>query len=114
MANGFLDIFGWEFKSTKQQQQVDAGYVAPQNDDAAFTVGEGYYGSYAYQLNFDQNITDEFALIHKYRAIALHPEVDRAINEICNEVIDGTSDKVPIELNLDKLEQPESIKKKVR
>ena len=73
-----------------------------------------YYGSYAYQLNFDQNITDEFALIHKYRAIALHPEVDRAINEICNEVIDGTSDKVPIELNLDKLEQPESIKKKVR
>ena len=32
----FLDIFGWEFKPTKEQQIVPAGYVAPSNDDVTF------------------------------------------------------------------------------
>lgn len=113
MANSFFDIFGWKFKRPEQEQDIKAGYVAPQNDTAAFVVGEGYYGSYAYQLNFDQNITDDFALIHKYRQIALHPEADRAINEIVNEAIDGTTDDEPATLNLDDLEQPESIKNKL-
>lgn len=113
MANMFLDMMGWKLKSTKEDKKIDAGYVAPQNDDAVFTIGEGYYGSYAYQLNFDQNITDEFQLIHKYRAISLHPEVDRAIAEIVNEVIDGTTDKVPVRILLDNLQQPDSIKKTI-
>lgn len=109
----FFDIFGWKFKKPLVDQDIKAGYVAPQNETAAFVVGEGYYGSYAYQLNFDQNITDDFALIHKYRQIALHPEVDRAICEIVNEAIDGTTEDEPATLNLDDLKQPESIKKKI-
>ena len=109
-----FDSFGWKFKRSKEKEEVKAGYVAPSSDDAAFTLGGGLYGSYAYQVSFDQNITNEFALIQKYRSIALHPEADRAINEICNEVIDGTTDSAPIEIVLDKLKQPESIKKKIR
>ena len=116
MANSWLEMFGWELKrkSSDNPATVAAGYIAPQNENAAFTVGEGYYGSYAYQLSFDQNITDDFALIHKYRQVALHPEVDRAINEIVNEAIDGTTEEKPAKLNLDDLKQPDSIKDKIQ
>ena len=112
--SAWFDTFGWKFKKKDDVQSIKAGYVAPQNDDATFVLGEGYYGSYAYQLNFDQNIVDDFTLIHKYRSIAMHPEVDRAINEICNEVIDGTTKSAPLEIVLDELEQPETIKTKIR
>lgn len=112
--NGFWSKWGWKFKSTENDQKVQAGYVAPNNDDASFVVGSEYFGSYSTQLSFDNTIANESILTNRYRSIALQSEVDRAINEIINEMIDGSTEKDPIEIFLDKLDQPKSIKDKVQ
>lgn len=111
--NNWIDKLGWKFKKTEEEQEVKSGYVAPQNDSAAFTIGSGYVGQYSYHMNFDQSVTDLNTLILKYREISMHPEVNKAVNEIVNEAIDGTTNGSPVSVHLDDLEQPDSIKKKI-
>ena len=51
-------------------------------------------------------------LIMKYRTISQYPEVDLAVEDICNEAITVESGKI-LKLNLDKLEQPDKIKEMI-
>ena len=45
--------------------------------------------------------------------MANHPECEMAIDEIVNEAITHTTDGKVVDIILDKLKQPESIKKKI-
>lgn len=108
-----MEIFGWQFKKRKDEEKIDAPFIPPQNDDAAFTIGAGYYGYNAYNINVDQTFENENDLIRRYREVALYPEVDTAINHIVNEAICGDEKSSPVEIILDDLEQSEAIKKKI-
>ena len=50
----------------------------------------------------------------KYRGVSMHPEVDAAIEDIVNESISGSELEQPIDINMDKLDQSDKIKKTIK
>lgn len=52
-------------------------------------------------------------LIKEWRSVTFLPEVDEAVQEICNESLVNENYELPFELNLDDLEVTEQLKKKI-
>jgi hypothetical protein len=80
-------------------------------DDGAVTITQNaYYGTY---VDLEGAVRNELELITRYREMANHPELEQAIDDIVNESIthDGSGEVVSI--NMDKLKQPQTIKKKI-
>lgn len=107
-------IWGWKFKAPKYPQPIKAPYIPPTNDDGAFAIASNFYGYNVHTLNLEQTFDDDIELIRKYREISLQPEVDLAINELVNEAIIGDNTSVPVDIVLDDLDQPDTIKDKIR
>jgi len=80
------------------------------NDGAVTITQNAYYGTY---VDLDGAVKNELELITKYREMAMHPECDAAVDEIVNEAIAQDGNGVVVDINLTKLKQPESIKKKI-
>jgi len=71
-----------------------------------------HYGQY---LNIDgDDSKDNHQLIMQYRGVAMHPEVDMAIEDIVNESIDVSTNDVSVDINLDGIEISDSIKKQIK
>lgn len=80
-------------------------------DDGAVTITQNaHYGTY---VDLEGSVRNEMELITRYREMANHPECDMAIDEIVNEAITHDVDGKVMDINLDNLKQPESIKKKI-
>jgi hypothetical protein len=110
-----LRLFGYkigkEEEEAKEKENVQS-FVAPPNDDGSVAVvGGGVYGIYT---DLEGVIRNDAQLIQRYRDMALQPECDAAIEDIINETLVFTEGDYPVQIILDKLEQPESIKKKIR
>ena len=97
----------------KRLNSQPASFVPPTAEDGSMAIASGgYYGQYL-DLDGDAAKTD-VDLIRKYRLAAEQPECDMAIDDIVNEVIVSDDDSGPVNLNLDALDQPDSIKNEVR
>jgi hypothetical protein len=114
-----MEFFGWKFeklsdaeKRKRIAEQPVSFVPATQEDGSTAIAAGGYYGQYL-DLDGDAAKTD-VDLIRKYRIAAEQPECDQAIDDIVNEAIVGDHDDAPAQLNLDRLEQPASIKKMIR
>lgn len=59
------------------------------------------------------NSKDNHQLVLRYRGVAMHPEVDMAIEEIVNESITASELKSNVELSLDKVDAPDKIKDQI-
>ncbi len=57
---------------------------------------------------------DNHQMITRYRGVAMHPEVDMAIDEIVNETISASELQSSVELSLDDIEAGEKIKEQIR
>ena len=80
-------------------------------DDGAVTITQNaHYGTY---VDLEGSIRNELELITRYREMSNHPECDMAIDEIVNESITHDVDGKVMDINLDNLKQPETIKKKI-
>jgi hypothetical protein len=80
-------------------------------DDGAVTITQNaHYGTY---VDLEGSVRNEMELITRYREMANHPECDMAIDEIVNEAITHDVDGKVMDINLDNLKQPKSIKKKI-
>ena len=80
-------------------------------DDGAVTITQNaHYGTY---VDLEGSVRNELELITRYREMANHPECDMAIDEIVNEAITHDTDGKVMDINLDNLKQPETIKKKI-
>ena len=80
-------------------------------DDGAVTITQNaHYGTY---VDLEGSVRNEMELITRYREMANHPECDMAIDEIVNEAITHDVDGKVMDINLDNLKQPETIKKKI-
>jgi hypothetical protein len=80
-------------------------------DDGAVTITQNaHYGTY---VDLEGSVRNEIELITRYREMANHPELEMAIDDIVNEAITHDVDGTVVQMNLDKLKQPESIKKKI-
>ena len=112
-------LFGWKFEKLSDAEQRDkldtqaVSFVPATTDDGSTAISTaGYYGQYL-DLDGDSAKTDT-DLIRKYRVASEQSECDQAIDDIVNEAIVNDHDDLPASLNLEKLEQPASIKKLVR
>ena len=101
-----LKFFGIEFKRAKDENK---SFAPPIYDDGAITVASGgVYGTY---VDIESNIKNESDLVTRYRQLAYQPEIERAINEICNESIVVEENKNIIEIILDDIPMDNNIKK---
>jgi len=108
MAEQNRSLFGWQL-TKKQPENIKPVSFTPDNEDGAFEISPtgGYFGQYM-DLQGDKFQNDK-ELIMKYRTIAQYPEVDLAVEDICNEAITVESGKI-LKLDLDKLEQSNKVK----
>jgi len=80
-------------------------------DDGAVTItSNAYYGTY---VDLEGSVRNEIELVTRYREMANHPELEMAIDDIVNEAISHDKSGKSIDIRLEKLKQPENIKKKI-
>lgn len=78
MAN----LFGFSIEDENSLPKSAVSPVVPNDEDSSdFTVSSGFYGQY---VDIEGIYRTEYDLITKYRQMALHPEVDSAIEDIVN------------------------------
>ena len=114
VAENSIKLFGFEIKraSDKSAEKLKS-VVPPQSEDGAgyVTASAGHYGQY---VDIDGNeAKDNYQLINKYRGVALHPEVDAAIEDIVNEAIVSDDNGVGVSIALDDIEAPKQIKDQI-
>ena len=111
-----INLFGFTLgrKDVVQEQPPEQRSFALPNqalDDGAVTITQNaHYGTY---VDLEGSVRNELELITRYREMANHPELESAIDDIVNESITHDESGEVVTLNLDKLKQPESIKKKI-
>ena len=83
-----INLFGFQItKAKKKEDEKKRSSIVPPRDDEggsyATASGSGHFGQY---LNLDGNDSkDNYQLIMQYRGVAMHPEVDMALEEIVND-----------------------------
>ena len=113
MAKDNNRLFGFSFKRKAVEDKKKPVSFAIDNEDGAYEISPtgGYFGQYM-DLQGDRFQSDK-DLVMKYRQISSYPEVDMAIEDICNEAITEESGII-VNLNLDELEQKDSVKELIQ
>ena len=105
------ELFGFSFKKKAVQERAPSPIQPSSEDGATSYIAGGYYGQY---LDLDGNFKTEYDMVKKYREMAMHPEVDSAIEDILHEAIVADQNDSPVEINLDNLDVSESVKGMIR
>jgi hypothetical protein len=105
-------LFGFSIEDTEPLSPTAVSPVPPNNEDGVdHYMSSGFFGSY---VDLEGVYRTEFELIKRYREMALHPEVDSAIEDIVNEAIVSDTNDSPVQIDLDNLNASDGIKKKIR
>lgn len=109
-------LFGFEIKRAGKasDKKLLPSMVPPTDPDVAdhITSGAGYYGQF---INMEGDTSkDNAQLIMRYRGVAMQPEVDMAIDEICNESIVSSDTESSVQLVIDEVEAPDKIKDQIQ
>jgi hypothetical protein len=111
-----IKIFGFTLgqKDIVQEQPPEQkSFALPTSalDDGAVTITQNaYYGTY---VDLEGAVRNELELITRYREMSNHPELEQAIDDIVNEAITHDESGEVVSINMDKLRQPATIKKKI-
>jgi len=105
------ELFGFSFKKKLEKERAPSPIQPSSEDGATSYIAGGYYGQY---LDLDGNFKTEYDMVKKYREMAMHPEVDSAIEDIIHEAIVADQNDSPVHVNLDNLEVSESVKNMIR
>lgn len=115
-----VDLFGFSIGRSKLNQPVDVtstttnypSFVVPTAEEgASYIDAGGFYGAY---LDLDGAIKTESQAVAKYREMALHPEIESAVEDICNEAIVYSDLGHSVNLMLDNNDSfSDSIKQKI-
>ena len=108
------ELFGFTIarKKTDQDESQLPSPIVPTDEDGSIEVAPG--GAYGTYVDLEGKAKNESDLVTKYRQMSHQPECDSAIQDIVNEAIIVNDTDGPVEIVLDKLEQPDSIKNKIR
>ena len=107
------ELFGFSFRRREEQLKKSApSPVAPTNEDGATSfIAGGYHGTY---VDLDGNFKTEYDMVVKYRMMAMHPEVDSAIEDIIQEAIVTDQNDSPVQIDLANLDVSDSVKDMIR
>ena len=116
--NQGINLFGFEIRragarKAAAKNQLDS-IVPPTDDDGAgyVTASGSHFGQYV-NLDGDES-KDNVELIRQYRGVAMHPEVDAAIEDIVNEAVTIEDKGLAVKLVLDDVEASDKIKKEIQ
>lgn len=110
-----IKLFGFKLSkddgTSSEESKKSLSFVPPDFDDGAVPIEVGgYFGAV---VDFDGTIKSDIEMIRKYRDMALHPEVESAISDICNEAIVYDDTFTTVKIDTTNLKQSKSIKDKV-
>ena len=105
-------LFGFSIDDNQDKSPSIVSPVPPSNEDGVDNyIASGFYGSYVDIEGVYRNETD---LIKRYREMALHPEVDGAIEDVVNEAIVSDLYDSPVEIELSNVNASDKLKKTIR
>ncbi len=112
MAGAKLFGFSIDDSDDRLKSKSVVSPVPPNNEDGVDNfIASGFYGQY---LDIEGVYRTEFDLIKRYREMALHPECDKAIEDIVNEAIVSDLYDSPIEIELSNLNASDKLKDIIR
>ena len=113
-----LELFGW---GRKRGEQSSSGgdkrlksFVAPNNEDGSANVEIAPSGFSASYLDLDGSIRDDNSQIQQYRGMALHSEIESAVDDIINEAIVTEEGTPTVKIVLDDLDLSDKVKDMIR
>jgi hypothetical protein len=110
-----IELFGFRIGKAEEEQEKLAvsvpSFAPPPNLDGAMEVAPG--GAYGTYVDLEGTAKNEAELVTRYREMSMYPECESAIDDVVNEAIITDERDDPITINLDKLEQPDSVKKRI-
>jgi hypothetical protein len=107
-----MEIFGFEIKKAKDTTEDKlVSFVSATNDDGALEIASGTASGQF--IDLEGAAKSEADLVTRYRTMALTPQFDSAIEDVCNEAI-VIDDEKPVDINLENLKQPKIVKDKIR
>ena len=105
-------LFGFSIEDDAQLTPSAVSPVPPNNEDGVdHYLTSGFFGTH---LDIEGVYKTEFDMMKRYREMALHPEVDSAIEDIVNEAIVSDTNDSPIQIELSNLNASDGIKRKIR
>ena len=106
-------LFGFSIDDSFKKPSASVVSPVPKNneDGADYYLSSGFYGQY---LDVEGVFKTEYDLIRRYREMALHPEVDSAIEDILCEAIVADQNDSPIQIDLDNLNVGPKVKDIIR
>jgi len=105
-------LFGFSYREPDADELKKKISPVPPNMDDGVTVAAG--GLTGYGMNMDDGSQRDTEMIKKYRCMAMHPEVDSAIEDIVNEAIVSDTNDTPVAIDLSNLDVSERIKTIIR
>lgn len=102
-------------KELKKEEEAKKSFVPPDFDDGSLNieVTSSMGAFYGQAIDIDGTYKTDNELINRYRSMMLAPEIDTAVEEITNEAIVTSEIEQPVKLILDRLDQSDSVKKKI-
>ena len=105
-------LFGFSIEDNEKTPESVVSPIPENKEDGVdHFASSGFFGSY---LDIEGVYKTEFDLIRRYREMALHPEVDSAIEDIVNEAIVSDTNDTPVKIELSNLNASDGIKSKIR
>ena len=110
-----IELFGFRVgkddDATEKLAVQVPSFAPPPNLDGAMEVAPG--GAYGTYVDLEGTAKNEAELVTRYREMSMYPECEAAIDDVVNEAIISDERDDVITINLDKLEQPDSVKKRI-
>ena len=108
------ELFGYSIKRAEQERggKKSISPVPPNEDDGQVSIAAG--GHYGYFVDLEGGGKNEQELLRRYREMALHPEVDGAIEDIINEAVVSDLYDSPVQIELSNLDASSKVKKLIR
>ena len=112
-----VKVFGFKIGRDNEEENKKKlqSFASPEKDDGALVLEPGAMaGAYGAFLDIEGSAKNEAELVTRYREMAIYPECEYAIDDIVNEAIITDEHRPSVSIVLDNLDQPESIKTKIR
>jgi len=113
--------FGLEIGRRRKNSESSNGgdkrlksFVAPNNEDGTASVEIAPSGFYASTIDLDGSIRDDNTQIQQYRSMALHSEIESAVDDIINEAIVTEEGTPTVKIILDDLDYSDKVKNAIR
>ena len=106
-------LFGFSIDDSYKKPSPSVVSPVPKNneDGADYYLSSGFYGQY---LDVEGVFKTEYDLLRRYREMALHPEVDGAIEDIISEAIVSDQNDSPVQIDLENLNASDKVKNIIR